>query len=176
MRDPFPFACPPRLESLAKPISNYLGLHTLPFHIHEIAASYVIYETIFRIISPRLSQWLAPRHYNKLDRRGKINWDAHVVSMVQNVMINGLAIYCILKDPQAAASRNDWRERLWGYNGATGLVQGLAAGYFLWDLVICALHTDVMGKGALAHAVAALGVTCLGFVCARKDRDWRGVG
>ncbi len=57
-----------------------------------------------------------------------------------------------------------WRGRVWGYTGGGGMIQGFAAGYFLWDLVICAMHSGVSGWGLLAHAVAALVVFSLGFV------------
>jgi len=43
------------------------------------------------------------------------------------------------------------------------MVQGFAAGYFLWDCVVSVLHVDVMGVSSLVHAVCALGVTCIGF-------------
>ena len=56
------------------------------------------------------------------------------------------------------------RERVWGYTGASGMVQGFAAGYFLWDLVASAGSLDVHGAGALMHAVSALAVSLLGFV------------
>ena len=58
------------------------------------------------------------------------------------------------------------RERVWGYTGATGMVQGFSAGYFLWDLVISAKNLDVHGPGSLMHAASALAVTSLGFVSA----------
>ena len=58
------------------------------------------------------------------------------------------------------------RERVWGYTGASGIVQGFAAGYFLWDLAICAGNVDVHGPGALLHAASALAVSLLGFVSA----------
>lgn len=54
--------------------------------------------------------------------------------------------------------------RVWGYTGAGGMVQGFAAGYFLWDLVVCVGNVGVFGWGLLAHAVAALVVFSLGFV------------
>ena len=56
------------------------------------------------------------------------------------------------------------RERVWGYTGATGMVQGFSAGYFLWDLAISAKNLDVHGPGSLMHAASALAVTMLGFV------------
>ena len=57
-----------------------------------------------------------------------------------------------------------WEERVWGYDGAGGMIQGFAAGYFLWDLMICIRWLGVFGWGLLAHAVAALVVFSLGFV------------
>ncbi len=57
-----------------------------------------------------------------------------------------------------------WRERVWGYTGATGMVQGFAAGYFLWDLLASIKHVDIHGWGALAHAGSALVISSLGFV------------
>jgi hypothetical protein len=44
------------------------------------------------------------------------------------------------------------------------MVQGFAAGYFLWDLGVSVRHVDVLGLGSLAHAISALLVTGLGFV------------
>lgn len=58
----------------------------------------------------------------------------------------------------------DWAGRVWGYTGGGGMIQGFAAGYFLWDLCVCVAHVDVFGWGLLAHAVAALVVFSLGFV------------
>ena len=62
------------------------------------------------------------------------------------------------------------RGRVFGYTGAGGMIQGFAAGYFLWDLVICCKHVAVFGWGLLAHAVAALMVFSLGFVSAPISR------
>lgn len=58
----------------------------------------------------------------------------------------------------------DWKERVWGYTGGGGMIQALAAGYFLWDLQICIRYLKVFGWGMLMHAVAALVVFSLGFV------------
>lgn len=58
----------------------------------------------------------------------------------------------------------DWAGRIWGYTGAMGLVQALAGGYFVWDLIASIVHFNELGPGSLAHAVSALLVTSLGFV------------
>lgn len=64
-------------------------------------------------------------------------------------------------------------ERVWGYTGATGMVQGLSAGYFLWDLVLSAKDMGLHGPGALVHAASSLAVTLLGFVSLLVTGAWR---
>jgi TLC domain len=164
MRDPFPFSGPGALSNVIRPLSDYLGLTTLSIHIHEIIFGFVLYEAIFRVFSPLLSRLLAPKRYSSLDRRGRLNWDAHAVSMAQCLLINGLALWVIFADLGRGVLSKDWKERLWGYNGAGGMVQGLAAGYFAWDAYVSCIHLDVMGMSSLMHAIAALVVTCIGFV------------
>lgn len=56
------------------------------------------------------------------------------------------------------------QERLWGYTGASGMVQGFAAGYFVWDLWTAVFDFDVHGIGTVVHAVCALAVSGLGYV------------
>lgn len=165
MNDPFPLRCPPNLVRAVKPLAAKLGLTTLPSHIHEIAFSFLLYEGLFTILSPLLSSILVSRIYTSFTRRGKLNWDAHTTSQVQAFLINTLALWIILADPlrQNQSAPDAWRERLWGYSAAGGLAQAFAAGYFLWDVVTSSMHMDVMGASSLAHAVAALGVTVLGF-------------
>ncbi len=58
----------------------------------------------------------------------------------------------------------NWRGRVWGYTGAGGMIQGFAAGYFLWDLMVSSMNVGVFGWGLLAHAVSALVVFSFGFV------------
>jgi hypothetical protein len=100
-----------------------------------------------------------------------MNWDVHIVSMWQSLFINTVALWVIFTDPQREVQNGDWRERLWGYNGAAGMVQGFAAGYFLWDVVVSTVHVDVMGVSSLVHAVAALGVTSIGFVSVHAEHS-----
>ncbi|KAL9131289.1 MAG: hypothetical protein Q9217_000724 [Psora testacea] len=69
-----------------------------------------------------------------------------------------------------------WEERVWGYTGAGGMIQGFAAGYFLWDLGICVGNVGVFGWGLLAHAVAALVVFSFGFRAGRGHKIAGGHG
>ena len=162
MKDPFFIAPIPWLVDWAEPWCQRLGLPTLPLHIHEVLAAALLYSVIFWPLSPIISSALAPRHYAKLPRKRRLNWDAHVVSMFQSVLINGLAIWVMFVDDERRSM--NWEERVWGYTGAAGMIQALAAGYFVWDLFVTSLNLDVFGLGTLAHAIAALLVYALGFV------------
>ncbi|RSL70519.1 hypothetical protein CEP54_001663 [Fusarium duplospermum] len=161
MKDPFPLPPVPWLAEKAQPWADLFDLPSLPLHIHEVLAAALLYSIVFWPISPWISNLLAPEHYSKLPRKRRLNWDAHVVSMVQSCLINGLAIWVMFTDNEI--KNMTWEERIWGYTGAAGFIQALAAGYFLWDLVVTSLNLDVFGLGTLAHAIAALLVYSLGF-------------
>jgi len=72
-----------------------------------------------------------------------------------------LALWVMWADRERADM--GWKERVYGYTGAGGMIQGFAAGYFLWDLVVSVQHVGIFGWGLLAHAVSALVVFSLGF-------------
>jgi len=61
-----------------------------------------------------------------------------------------------------------WEERVWGYTGAAGMIQGFATGYFMWDLMITLQNMRLFGLGMLAHALSALIVFSFGFVSALR--------
>ena len=84
--------------------------------------------------------------------------------MVQSCIINTVALWVIYNDQERM--QMDWRQRVWGYTGAGGMVQGFAAGYFLWDLIASMKDVGIHGPGALVHAASALLVSSLGFVSA----------
>ncbi|AEO65413.1 uncharacterized protein THITE_2112374 [Thermothielavioides terrestris NRRL 8126] len=161
MRDPFPFPPIPALSRAIAPLAERLSMPTLPYHIHEVAAAALLYTFIQTVVSPVLSNRLFPRFYPRHDRAKKANWDTHVVSLVQSLLINGIALWVMFFDDERNAM--DYEQRVWGYTGACGLVQALAAGYFVWDLGITLLNLDIFGLGLLAHAVSALAVYTFGF-------------
>lgn len=163
MRDPWP-SLPPSLSAgaLVKPVADLLGLSTLPNHFHEIIYAFLLYNFIHLIVAPLVSRRFAPEIYPNLPRRTKIDWDVRIVSQVQSLLILCFAFFLIFFDEQRR--NTDWKERLWGYNRATGTVQACAAGYFLWDLQVSSMHLDVEGVGSLVHAIGALAVTSIGFV------------
>ncbi|KAF2436639.1 DUF887-domain-containing protein [Tothia fuscella] len=161
MRDPFPIGPASWLTSITEPLSHTLALPTLPVHIHEIVIAFSLYLWIQLSVSPYLSTRLFPRHYPKLSPRTRLNWDVHVVSFFQSVIICTFALYVMWVDEE----RRDmnWQGRVWGYTGGTGLIQSFACGYFLWDLWVTGLHLNMFGVGMLLHAVSALVVFCFGF-------------
>ncbi|CUS15579.1 unnamed protein product [Tuber aestivum] len=158
-------ACPPALAQLVEPYATRIGLHTLPLHIHQVIFALVIYHLIF-LISPTLSAFIFPKTYRNFDRRTKVNWDVHVVSLVQSILICTLAIWAAYHDPERDAWSKDeasMMKRTFGYSPIQGAVQAYAEGYFVWDLLMSAWHLDIFGLGFLAHAASAVIVFSLGF-------------
>jgi hypothetical protein len=162
MFDPFPLRNSPWLVDLITPFAKKANLPTLPLHIHQIIFAAALYQFILTILSPVLSNFIFGEKYRKLSPRTRFNWDIHVVSLVQSILVCGIALYVACNDKE----RNlmDWKERVYGYTGALGLVQAFATGYFLWDLYICIRYYSIFGPGMLAHALSALNVYSFGFV------------
>jgi hypothetical protein len=162
MRDPFPLPTPSWLAKATTPLAKKLALPTLPIHAHEIIVAFAFYLWIQVKLSPWLSPKLFPKHYTKLSPRTKLNWDVHVVSFVQSVLICSLALYVMWADDERREM--NWQGRVWGYTGSTGLIQSFGLGYFLWDLYITATNLSMFGVGMLMHAISALVVYSFGFV------------
>ncbi|KAF2116281.1 TLC domain-containing protein [Lophiotrema nucula] len=161
MHDPFPIPPPESLQKLIQPFADYFSLHTLPLHFHEVLIAAVLYHVTNKFISPAFSRFCFPRIYPNFNERTKLNWDVHVVSFVQSTLINVLALWVIWTDQERADM--NWQGKVWGYTGASGLIQAFAGGYFLWDLFITLRNINIFGLGMLAHAVSALFVFSLGF-------------
>ncbi|KAF1840854.1 DUF887-domain-containing protein [Cucurbitaria berberidis CBS 394.84] len=157
--DPIP--PPSLLVQLSEPLAEKLSLTTLPYHVHEILLGFLGYHVILHVLSPAISQLVCPKTYRGFNKRTRLNWDIHWVSMIQALFINTAALWVIFKDGERHDM--DWRGRLWGYTPASGMVQGFAAGYFLWDLQVSAQYISISGLSALLHAIGALAVTCIGF-------------
>ncbi|KAH8730749.1 TLC domain-containing protein [Phaeosphaeriaceae sp. PMI808] len=161
MKDPFPLSPPAVLVPYAEKVADYLSLQTLPLHFHEVAIAYAIYHTTNKHVAPILSRYFFPRIYPSFNARTKLNWDVHIVSFVQSVLICSMALWVMWADDERNSM--DTKERVYGYTGASGLIQAFAGGYFLWDLVITLQNMDIFGIGMLFHAISALCVFFLGF-------------
>jgi hypothetical protein len=163
MRDPFFSAAS---QALFQPICDFFSLQSLALHIHEILFVFAVYHIIFEYIASPLSSTLLSKSYKNLSYESKLRWNMHCVSMVQSCGICFLALWTILMDQER--KNMNLEERIWGYTGAAGLVQALATGYFLFDLLVMLRFLDVFGLGMLAHALSCLVTYTLGFVCSIK--------
>ncbi|CZT09421.1 hypothetical protein WAI453_003253 [Rhynchosporium graminicola] len=161
MHDPFPIPPLPWLSKAVQPFADYFHLTTLPLHIHEVLISFFGYTFINVWLGPQISKRIFPVKYAKLSPERRINWDVHVVSLVQSTTINLLALWVMFNDEER--KNMDWQQRIWGYTGAAGMVQGMATGYFLWDLMVTLQNVRLFGFGMLAHALSALVVFSFGF-------------
>ncbi|KAK2750936.1 hypothetical protein FQN57_000010 [Myotisia sp. PD_48] len=160
MLDPIP--PPPRwLQRWAEPMAESLSLPTLPYHIHEIILSFAFYQFTQSVVSPWLSAHLFPSFYLNFPKRTKLNWDIHVVSLVQSTLITVLALWVMFVDQERKSMTAG--ERVYGYSGACGLIQAMATGYFVWDLIISTRYINLFGVGMWFHAASALWVFSLGF-------------
>jgi len=162
MHDPFFIPPIPWLSEAVQPFADLTGLTTLPLHVHEVLIAFFGYTFINVVVAPRISNLLVPSKYNKLSADRKTNWNVHIVSLTQSLLINTLALWVMWNDEER--KNMDWVQRVWGYTGAAGMIQGLAAGYFLWDLMISLMNVNAFGYGMLAHALSALIVFSFGFV------------
>ncbi|KAF2099545.1 TLC domain-containing protein, partial [Rhizodiscina lignyota] len=161
MRDPFPLPAPAALKRLVEPFSSYFSLTTLPLHIHELLFATLLYTFIQLYVSPLISPIIFPKTYPKLNKRTKLNWDVHVVSIIQSVLISALSFWVMAEDQERKTM--PWLERVHGYTPAVGMVAAFGCGYFLWDLMITTWNVSIFGVGMWAHAFSALTVFSLGF-------------
>jgi hypothetical protein len=157
-----PFLSPPTwaIQAVA-PLAKYLALPTLPLHVHEVIGSALFYYGV----QTRFSPWISPklsRHYSTLNARTKLNWDVHVVSLVQSILVCSAAFYVMRYDEERWNMTTE--ERVWGYTGGTGFVEAMGLGYFVYDLWITAQNLSMFGVGMLLHAASALVVFSFGFV------------
>jgi hypothetical protein len=148
---------PPAPDAFVKaltPFCDALGFKALPAHLHVILGAAAFYQLCF-LLSPLLSHSVPA--YQALDRRSKINWDIHVVSMIQSIAICWLA-YLALGDPKLLA------DRVFGYSAFAGDVAGLAVGYFVWDSYVSIRYVKLFGIGFALHGLASLAVFTFGLV------------
>ncbi|RDW93291.1 TLC domain-containing protein [Aspergillus mulundensis] len=157
-----PISPPPDwLREIVEPWALRFNLPALVDHSHEVIAAFLGYLSIHYILSPWLSPKLFPRHYPNLNKRTKLNWDVHVVSLVQSTFINAVALWVLFVDEERKSMTTG--ERVLGYTGSCALISSLAVGYFIYDLIVSTIYVNMFGIGMLFHAVSALWVFSFGF-------------
>lgn len=160
MLDPLPV--PPFLRDAVQPLADSLHLKTLPLHIHEVLIAFVFYNLIDGVVSPYFSALLMGKTYREFPPRTRLQWNMHVTSTINAVILSSGAIYVLLHDNDRL--NDTWEERLFGYTGLSGLVQAISAGYFFWDLTVSTANVKYLGAPDLIHAIVALTIAVLGFV------------
>lgn len=164
MLDPVP--CPPAwLRETVEPWALRFNLPVLADHCHEVITVFIVYLFIHYVLSPWLSAKLFPRHYPNLNKRTQLNWNVHVVSLVQSTFICAVALWVLFTDEERMSMSSG--ERVLGYSGACALISSLAVGYFIYDLIVSTIYVKMFGIGMLFHAISALWVFSFGFVSTR---------
>jgi TLC domain len=145
---------PPDFIKAVSPYCELLGFKSLASHLHVVVGAALFYQSMF-LVSPFISSMF--KSYNALRTRSKINWDIHVVSMIQCVLICFLAFFA-LGDPQLKG------DRVFGYSAFGADVSALACGYFVWDTYVSFKYIKLFGVGFALHGLASLAVFLFGFV------------
>lgn len=117
-------------------------------HYHEIVASVIFYQVLY-LVSPAISQGLFGDNYASLSKKGKKNFDIHIVSMVQCLI--SIAVIIPLYGNEHLA-----QDPVFHYLPYAGFVSAITIGYFIWDLYICLRFFKMFGLGFLVHAFASL--------------------
>jgi hypothetical protein len=145
---------PPQFLKFVTPYCEFLGFKALPCHLHVLLGAALFYQTLF-LLSPLISSHI--NSYMTLPTRSKINWDIHVVSMVQSILISYVA-FLALDDPQLN------EDRVFGYSPFGADVSALACGYFIWDTYVSVKYVKFFGTGFALHGIASMVVFLFGSV------------
>lgn len=145
--DPFSHIELPFLNKEVLQFSQKYGYTMLPLHFHEIILSFVAYNSIFylsKLISPRLVT-----SYKSLSLRTQINFDIHVVSMV-NCLVLLVTSFPLFGDEELA------KDTVSGYTPYGGFVAAITIGYFLWDCYVSIMYINFFGAGFVLHGLGSL--------------------
>lgn len=119
-------------------------------HLHEIVYAFLFYQAISSFISPIVNRLIFGQRYTSIkDEKLKIDFDIHVVSMVQAL----LSIYIVWPVLTLPVSNNNLATY---QNDYCSMISALSAGYFVWDLIVCLKYIHIYGYQYLIHAVVAL--------------------
>lgn len=137
----------PGLEALVTPLAKHWGYDLLPAHASEILFAALFYQLIF-LLSGVVASRVLPA-YCTLTPKTKVNFDIHVVSHIQAILILALCAP-LFADPILAADHFN------AHTPYSGFVSAMAIGYFLWDSLVCIRFFAMFGPGFLIHGLAAL--------------------
>ncbi|KAI5962828.1 hypothetical protein KGF57_001397 [Candida theae] len=125
----------------------------LATHWHEIVAAAVFYFTLQAIVKPLATRILG-KTYTSLPKKTQIDFDIHVVSMVQSI-ISIVITYYHFNNPHWRNRSNDPVNSLLGSTPFGSMGSAISIGYFVWDMWVCVRYFDIFGVGFLFHGAAA---------------------
>lgn len=152
--DPLAITYPPLVEAALDKAFSLFGLARLTPHIHEVVLAFSLYHAIF-LLSPIFLADFAP--YKRLARRTQLNFDIHIVSSVQCILILVIS-FPAFWDPALQS------DHIFAYSPYGGLVYAFAVGYFAWDSYISLKYLKWFGVGFAVHGLGSLCVFLLSFV------------
>lgn len=130
-------------------------------HWHEIAFMFMFY-MIVQALTPIVCTRLLGNTYACLNNKTRINFDIHVVSMIQCVI--SLGTLAPMWNNKFYENRvQDPYGSIFGYFPYGGFVASCAVAYFIWDTYVCIRYFSSFGFSFLFHGVAALYVFSLTF-------------
>ncbi|CEP24582.1 unnamed protein product [Cyberlindnera jadinii] len=149
--DPLAFLIVPFVDDYLKPLYTH---QTLDNHIHELVACILFYHAIY-LSSSVLAPMVFAETFRTLPRKTRIDFNIHVVSMIQSVLILFLIIP-LFTDPVLV------NDRVFGYTPYCGFVTTAALGYFIWDAIISLVYVNYFGVSFLVHGVVSACVFYIG--------------
>ncbi|KAK9449104.1 TLC domain-containing protein [Limtongia smithiae] len=155
MRDPLAIEYPPALADTLQTFCDAVGLPTLAPHLHEFVLAFVLYEGLM-LLGPFFGNTFVGNAYRALSRRTRLNFDIHIVSQVQCILILALA-FPVFWDLDVQD------DHLFSYSPYAGLVYAFAIGYFAWDSYISIKYIKWFGVGFAVHGIASFCVFLLSF-------------
>ncbi|KAK9484136.1 TLC domain-containing protein [Lipomyces starkeyi] len=153
MIDPLAIEYPERVAASLDAICGYVHLPALSKHIHEVVLAFALYQGLF-LLGPFFGSFVSS--YKTLNERTRLNFDIHIVSQVQCLLILALAFPAFF-DPDLQD------DHIFAYSPYGGLVYAFAVGYFAWDSYISIKFIKWFGPGFALHGVASLSVFLLSF-------------
>ncbi|KAK9366345.1 TLC domain-containing protein [Lipomyces kononenkoae] len=153
MIDPLAIEYPEGVAASLDAIFGYVHLPALSKHIHEVALAFTFYQGLF-LLGPFFGSFVSS--YKTLNERTRLNFDIHIVSQVQCLLILALAFPAFFDEDLQD-------DHIFAYSPYAGLVYAFAVGYFAWDSYISIRYIKWFGPGFAFHGVASLSVFLLSF-------------
>lgn len=118
----------------------------------NIFSWYAFFETV-EFISEFLSATFSHTYRQFTDEKYTVRWNITWVSLLHAIIIVPVAMM-VVSDP------NLIQNPLWGSSEIGDLMVQIAAGYFVWDIMVCRQHYHVFGTLFWVHALMAF-TSCL---------------